>query len=159
MQLKSSQRGSFIIEALVSFVVFTVGILGLIMLQGTAVSTTIDTRYRIEANQFASRIMSSIQGSAVRTSDAAFQASVNAFAHNATGDQCAFTGTPSANATVTAWLTALQSDATATRLPNADGQIRVTWGAGTANQVRVVICWQQPGFPVMRRHVVMGSVS
>lgn len=160
MQLKNTQRGSFIIEAILGILIFLIGILGLIALQGTAISTTTDTRYRVEANQFASRMMSSIQGGANRTSDAAFQNSINAFSHNATGEQCAFSGTASTNATVIAWLSDLQSAATATRLPSADAQIRITWAAaGTVNQVRIIICWQQPGLPVMRRHVVTGSIS
>lgn len=159
MQLMTVQRGSFIIEAIISVLIFMVGILGLIALQGTAINTTTDTRYRIEANQFASQMMSTIQGSAVRTSDTAFQNSLNTFSHTATGDQCEFSGSESANAAVIAWLAALQNAASANRLPDADAQIRITWGVGTLHQVRIVICWQQPGLPVKRRHVVTGSIS
>ena len=161
-RLRQTQNGSVILEAIIAILVFTVGIIGLIALQGTAISTTTDTRYRIEANQYANRILSAIQGNVSRTNDANFQASLNSFAHNATGGDapaaCTFAGTPSANAIVTNWLGDL-AVAAATQLPNADAQIRVTWGAGTANQVRVVICWAQPGLPVPRRHVVIGSIS
>lgn len=162
--LMPQQQGSAILEAIIAILIFSMGIIGLIALQGTAISTTTDTRYRIEANQFANRILSAIQGSVNRTSDANFQASLTSFDHQPAGGElpngCTFTGNASANPIVTAWLFDLANANAAGRLPAADAQIRVTWGAaGIANQVRVVICWQQPGLPVMRRHIVTGSIS
>lgn len=161
MQLKhhKGQKGSFVLEAIIAILIFSMGLIGLIALQGTATATSTDTRYRVEANQFANRIISSIQANAVRTGEAQFIASVNAFAHNQTGNQCTFSGTASVHPIVTAWLSDLTAASSAGRLPDVDAQISVTWGAGTANQVRVIICWQQPGLPVKRRHIVTGSIS
>jgi type IV pilus assembly protein PilV len=166
LNLTTRQRGSFILEALIAILIFTVGILGLIALQGTAISTTTDTRYRVEANQFANRILSAIQGSVNRTSAAAFQASLNSFASQPGGGDlpngCTFTGAALSgvapgNDIVSAWRNDL--NASGSRLPSADAQVQVTWGAGTANQVRIIVCWLQPGLPVARRHVIVGSIS
>lgn len=161
MQLTRIQRqkGSFVLEAIIAILIFSMGLIGLIALQGTATATSTDTRYRIEANQFANRIISSIQANAVRTGETQFRASIDAFGHNQTGDQCTFSGTASAHPIVTTWLNDLSAASSAGRLPDADAQIRVTWGTGTANQVRIIICWQQPGLPVKRRHIVTGSIS
>jgi type IV pilus modification protein PilV len=156
MHLKNQQGGSVLLEALIAFLIFAFGVLGLVALQASSLAANVDTQYRIEANQFAHRMLSTIQSSVSRSSAAAFQASLVAFNHNPTGNQCAFSGGASADPQVTAWLALLQTAAT-TRLPAADGQIQVT--VGTPNQVRIVICWQQPGLPVPRRHVVMGSIS
>jgi type IV pilus assembly protein PilV len=161
MHMKTHQRGSFLLEALIAFLIFAFGVLGLIGLQASSIAANIDTQYRVEANQIAQRMLSTIQSSVTRTSATAFQASLLAFNHYSTGDQCTFTGTAADPATsqgqqVAAWLAQLQSAAT-TRLPAANGQIRATWG--TPNQVRIVICWQQPGLPVPRRHVLTGSIS
>jgi type IV pilus assembly protein PilV len=161
------QQGSFILEALIAILIFFMGIIGLIALQATAIATTTDTRYRGEANQYVNRILSAIQGNVVRTSDANFRASLDAFAHDPTGGDpgpngCAFGGGASANPIVTTWITDLSGAASAGRLPEAVAQVRVTWLApapSTANQVRVVVCWRQPGMDVMRRHVVVGSIS
>jgi type IV pilus assembly protein PilV len=150
-----SQSGSMMIEALVALVLFSFGILGLIGLQGSAINTNVDTRYRVEANNFANRLFSEIQGNLNRSSQAAYTASLAAFDHLSTGEQCTFTGTASTSPAVTAWLSDLQTDAS--RLPNAQAQIRVI--NGTTNQIRIVICWQQPGLPTPRRHVLMGAVT
>jgi type IV pilus modification protein PilV len=156
MQLKFHQGGSFLLEAMVAFLIFAFGVLALVGLQATSIAANVDTRYRVEANQLTQKMLSTIQGSVSRSSLTTFQASLVAFDHNPTGDQCTFSGGASANTQVAAWLVELQNAAT-TSLPSADGQIRVIWG--TPNQIRIVICWQQPGLPVPRRHVVMGSIS
>jgi type IV pilus assembly protein PilV len=161
------QQGSFILEALIAILIFFMGIIGLVALQATAIATTTDTRYRGEANQYVNRILSAIQGNVVRTGADNFRNNLDTFAHDPTGgdpgpDSCVFSGGASANAIVTTWITDLSGAASAGRLPEAVAQIRVTWLApapSTANQVRVVLCWRQPGMDVMRRHVVIGSIS
>lgn len=156
MHLKNHQGGSFLLEALIAFLIFAFGVLGLVALQASSIAANVDIQYRVEANQFAQKMLSTIQGSVSRSSAVAFQASLVAFDQNPTGDQCTFSGGDSADPQVIAWLAELQNAVT-TRLPSADGQIRVVWG--TPNQVRIVVCWLQPGLPVPRRHVVIGSIS
>ena len=46
-------RGALLIEVLVAILVFTFGILGMVMLQGTAVQQAADAQYRAEAAQLA----------------------------------------------------------------------------------------------------------
>ena len=157
MQLKRPhrQRGSFLIEALIAMVIFAIGVLGLVGLQGSGVAANTDIRYRIEAAQLAERMMANIQGAVRRDSLANFSADLMSFDHNSTGDQCVLSGTESVNPLVVTWVDDVR-DAARTSLPDATEQIRVT---AATNQVRIVICWQQPGLPVPRRFVLMGAIS
>ncbi len=52
-----SQRGVMLIEALVGILIFSVGILALIGMQGVAIKNTTDARYRSEAAFLASEII------------------------------------------------------------------------------------------------------
>lgn len=138
-----------------AMVIFAIGVLGLIGLQGSGVAANTDIRYRIEAAQLAERMMGLIQGGVRRDSAANFAADLASFDHNSTGDQCVLSGTESVNPLVTAWVAEVRN-AARTSLPDASEQIRVT---AATNQVRIVICWQQPGLPVPRRFVLMGAIS
>jgi len=155
MQLKTHQRGSFLLEALIAMVIFAIGILGLVGLQGSGVAANTDIRYRIEAAQLAERMMATIQGAVRRDSLANFTADLASFDHNSTGDQCVLSGTESVNPLAVAWVADVR-DTARTSLPDASEQIRVT---AATNQVRIVICWQQPGLDVPRRFVLMGAIS
>lgn len=155
MQLKTRQRGSFLLEALMAMVIFAIGILGLVGLQGSGIAANTDIRYRIEAAQLAERMLATIQGAVRRDSAANFGADLMSFDHNSTGDQCVISGTESVNPLVIAWIADVV-DTARTSLPDATAQIRVT---AATNQVRIVICWHQPGLPVDRRFVLMGAIS
>ena len=155
MQLKTRQRGSFMLEALMAMVIFAIGILGLIGLQGSGVAANTDIRYRIEAAQLAERMMATIQGAVRRDSQANFTADLTSFNHNSAGDQCVLSGIESVNPLVQDWVNDIR-EAARTSLPEASEQIRVNTAT---NQVRIVICWQQPGLDVPRRFVLMGAIS
>ena len=45
----SRERGGFLLEALVGILIFTLGVLGLVALQGRAIAYTSDAQYRGEA--------------------------------------------------------------------------------------------------------------
>ena len=79
MQLKSCQRGSFLLEALMAMVIFAIGVLGLVGLQGSGIAANTDIRYRIEAAQLAERMMAVIQGGVRRDSAANFSADLASF--------------------------------------------------------------------------------
>jgi len=56
--MPSSQRGSYLLEALIAILIFAFGILGLIGLLGSSIRVTNDARYRAEASQIASGMIS-----------------------------------------------------------------------------------------------------
>ena len=52
------QRGAFLLEALIGILIFTLGVLGLVALQGRAISYTSDAQYRGEAAYLANAYVS-----------------------------------------------------------------------------------------------------
>ncbi|PIX05554.1 MAG: hypothetical protein COZ77_00570, partial [Gallionellales bacterium CG_4_8_14_3_um_filter_54_18] len=57
---KDSQQGSVLLEALIAFLIFAMGLLGVIGLQATAINNTLDARYRSDAAFLANQIIAQI---------------------------------------------------------------------------------------------------
>ena len=83
-RLAPSQGGFFLIEAMVAILIFALGILGLVAMGGTAVSSQSDAQYRTEASSLADAIAGEVALGIDRTSDANKAASLLNFAHQAT---------------------------------------------------------------------------
>jgi type IV pilus assembly protein PilV len=60
MRTVQSQAGVMLIEALIGILIFSIGILALLGMQGSAMKNTTDARYRSEAAYFASQIVGQI---------------------------------------------------------------------------------------------------
>jgi type IV pilus assembly protein PilV len=125
---RKAQRGFTLIEVLVSVLLFSVGILGVVGMQGRAIRLSTDAQQRAEAAFLADQLLARMLISDPSTA--------SAFNHHAsTGPTCAPTGAASTNAVVTEWL----ADVSGT-LPRAvadEQQIVVT---GT--EVTVKLCWK-----------------
>ena len=78
-----SRRGFFLIEAMVAILIFALGILGLVAMGGTAVSSQSDAQYRTEASSLADAIAGEMALGIDRTSEANKAASLADFAHQA----------------------------------------------------------------------------
>lgn len=125
------QRGFSMMEVLVAVLVFSLGVLGLVRLQATAVRMSTDARQRSEATFLADQLLARML--------IADPATAATFAHRPGGTvSCAPTGTASTNAIVTDWLT--QVTATFPRAVAGEQQIVVTTGAAT--DVTVRLCWK-----------------
>lgn len=138
------QRGVALLEALIAVLVFSIGILALIGLQGFAVSSTAAAKYRADAAYLAGRIINRIWID---------QTNFASYKHNdndgdpATDDVCNANGgsTTSAFAPVSAWLAEVDGS-----LPGASGRQRIVVSTGNdpvnasqpLNQVTVVVCWK-----------------
>jgi type IV pilus assembly protein PilV len=164
------QRGFLMIEALIAILIFTLGILGMIAMGGTAIGAQSDARYRTDAARLAENIANTIALNADRsnpTDPLVLQTSLAPFQHQPTGTVCgAFSGTASANALVTSWLSEVTT--TGPGLPGLPGtvaggqQIAISSGAGGYNKVEVTVCWKDPGTPAataMRRHTFVSYVN
>ena len=129
-----SQRGSALLEALFAILIFSIGLLALVALQAVSIKNSIDAKYRSDASYVANQIIAQMWVD---------RANIDSYAHNATGPVCGFTGTASANASVTGWagqIAGLLPGSAADR-----AQIQVTTPAGTATRlVKVTVCWQGP---------------
>jgi type IV pilus assembly protein PilV len=125
------QHGFSLVEVLVAIVVFSMGVLGLMKLQATAVRMSTDARQRAEATFLADQLLARML-----IADPSTAAS---FAHKPDGSvPCAPTGAASTNAVVADWLT--QVTATLPRAAAAEQQVIVSTGAAT--DVTVRLCWK-----------------
>lgn len=123
------QSGFTLIEVLVSVLIFSFGILGIVGLQATAIKMSTDAQQRAEATFLADQLLARML-----ISDPATAAS---FAHNPTGTTaCAPTVAASTNPTVIEWLA--EVTATFPRASVNEQQIIVSG----ADEVTVKLCWK-----------------
>lgn len=127
--------GFTMIEVLVSLLVFSLGVLALVQIQGTAVRLSSDARDRAIATFLADQLLARML-----ISDPATAAS---FAHKPGGSTaCAPTGSASTNLRVTEWLAEVVQ-----QLPGATSdQQQVVVNAATG-EVTVRLCWQNGNDP------------
>lgn len=160
------QRGFLLIEALIAILIFSLGILGMIAMGGTAIGAQSDANYRTDATRLTEDIANTIALNVDRTDAVLLSASLAPFQHQATGVGCAFSGTASTDPMVTAWLSKVTTPGVG--LPGLPGtiaagqQIIVTNSAGSYNRVEITVCWKDPGTPAgtaMRRHTLVTYVN
>lgn len=128
-------RGFTLIEVLISLLVFSLGILGLVAMQATAVRLATDARDRAIATFMADQLLARML-----ISDSTTAAT---FAHQATGTTaCSPSGAESAHATVVGWLAEV-----AQQLPKASSTLQQIVVDVATGQVTVRLCWQNGGDP------------
>lgn len=157
----STQSGFFLIEALLSILIFSLGILGMVAINARAIEARADAEYRTDAARFADEIVSQIALNVDRSSPTNMQTSLATFAHQPTNPDCGLNGsTLSSNAIVTTWLGRVT--AATTGLPGAVStgqQIVVATAATDFNRVTVNLCWRAPSDTAVRRHTLITYVN
>jgi type IV pilus assembly protein PilV len=133
IQVKRTQRGVMILEAMIAILIFSLGILALMALQAAAIRLSGDAKGRTDAAFLADRLIGEMW--------LVDQTTLATFAHNPTpsADPCLPSG-GAASATISTWINnnvlPVLPSATATRQ-------RVSILPG--NVVEVSLCWQMPG--------------
>jgi type IV pilus assembly protein PilV len=157
------QSGFFLIEALVAILIFSLGVLGMVALGGTAMGAQTDARYRTDAAALADEMVSAILINVARDSDANFLASLNQFQHRPGGANCNFTGANSTEPNTVAWLGRVSTQgAGLPGLPNAtptNQQILVDTSATGFNRVQITVCWQAPSDQAPRHHTLVTYIN
>ncbi|NDV12417.1 type IV pilus modification protein PilV [Crenobacter caeni] len=128
--LHSRQRGVSLIEALVAILLFSLGVLGLIALQGRAVTLSADAKYRADAAFLADSLIGRIA--------VADQSNLDVFK------------TPAASGTITGdWV----AEVVAT-LPNATTQTQTVAVNKAAREITVTLQWRSSPGADLRSHRV-----
>jgi type IV pilus modification protein PilV len=152
------QQGVTLIESMIAILLFSMGILALVGMYAAATSRTSDSQYRVEAANFANRIVGQIWADVDRSTSAALTNSLLAFQHRPANGGCAFAGNPSANAAVTQWVNDIT--AAGTGLPGATQTMQqILVDTANANRVTVTVCWQMPSDTSPHRHVVVSNIN
>jgi type IV pilus assembly protein PilV len=145
MRTANSQAGVMLIEALIGILIFSIGILALIGMQGAAIKNTNDARYRSEAALLATQIIGHMW------------VDIGNLGKYDKDFGSAFAPRDSWVTKVAAALPGIEL-ATNTRVP----RIEVGPDAGLgldANEVRVTIQWLQPGESQARRVEILNRIN
>jgi type IV pilus modification protein PilV len=154
------QSGFFLIEALVAILIFSLGVLGMVALGGTAMGAQTDARYRTDAAALADELASAIVLNVARDTAPNFTLSLNRFNHRTTGVNCNFTGADTDQPSGIAWATRVNTQGPGLPgLPNANEQVLVDTSATGFNRVQITICWQAPNDQAPRRHVLVTYIN
>lgn len=152
-----------LIEALVAILIFSLGVLGLVALGGTAVSAQSDAQYRTEASSLADEIAGQIALNVNRTSPTLLQTSLAAFRHLPTGSAagCSFSGAAATNPAVLALANrAGNAGANPHGLPGAStSNQQILVDTGTFNRVEITLCWKTASDNAWRRHSLVTYVN
>jgi type IV pilus assembly protein PilV len=154
------QSGFFLIEALVAILIFSLGVLGMVALAGTAMGAQTDARYRTDAAALADELAAAIVINVARDNGPNFTASLNQFQHQPTGANCNFTGAATAEPNAVAWLARVTTQGPGLPgLPNANPQILVDTSATGFNRVQITVCWQAPNDRAPRQHTLVTYIN
>lgn len=149
------QRGIFLLEALIAILIFSLGILAMVALQGTAITAQSDAMYRTEAANIVGKMIGQINLGVNRTTSATLQASLNNYIHLPAGvcaaTACTFTGATSADAAVTEFTSAAQ------QLPGATATMQQI-AVGASNTVTITVGWKVNANAPYRWHQVVAYV-
>jgi len=149
IRTRATQTGSMILEALISILIFSIGILALVGMQATAVNNAGDAKYRSSAGFLANEMVGAVW--AARQINPLAQASnVSAFIPDPSFacSNCSASGV--GNSTTNSW-----ANNVAKALPIATTSITIT--AGTI--VTITIGWQAPNDAVAHRHAVQTFIN
>jgi type IV pilus assembly protein PilV len=128
-QLPRKQRGLSLLEGLISILIFSFGLLGLVGLQGASIRNAGEAKYRADATFLANQMIGQMWADRANTAS---------YAHGAAaGTAPCATGAASANANVTAWTQRIGQF-----LPGATATVQQIAIAG--NAVTVTVCWLGP---------------
>jgi type IV pilus assembly protein PilV len=146
MNKQRHQSGMFLLEALIAILIFSLGILGMVAMGGTAIAAQSDAQYRTEAANFANEIASKI---ALNVNPTGVAASLLTFAHQpVSGGYCNFAGDVSTNPIVLSWIDRVTgADPAVLGLPGATNlseSIAVDTSQPGYSTVTISVCWKPP---------------
>ena len=132
---KDAQQGSVLLEALIAFLIFAMGLLGVIGLQATAINNTLDARYRSDAAFLANQIIAQMWADSLPDTTTVPTSYVvrPTYACN----PCTRTN---GNLSTQAWVTQIQSGF----LPGVTDVANQPIIAIVGNQVTITLKWQAP---------------
>ena len=125
-----------LLEALISIVIFSIAILGLIGLQSAAIKNADEARQRAVAAFYANQIIGQMWADA--------RANLQTYKHKPDGDSptresCGFSGVASTNVKVSDWIAAVAKD-----LSGSAGASLQQITIAPSNVVTVTLCWKSP---------------
>jgi type IV pilus assembly protein PilV len=131
-RLQRKEKGFVLLDALIAILIFSVGILGMVAMQGTAVKLAGDAKYRSDAAMLVDQVIAQMWGSNLTTVGPLSTAYAGAAGTGGAG--------------YTAWVATLDcasGTASTSCLPGADANPPTIAVSGT-NLVTVTVYWKSP---------------
>jgi len=168
------QSGVMLIEALIAILIFSIGILGIVGLQSSAVKASTDAKYRSEAALLANELIGRMWASdrTQATLQAAFASAnsadpddlceVVAGLNGAAYEQWAWIGADAGSPgtkTAPASGTVLQTLPGAVLAPPTVRVVSVATTAIPSSEVTITVCWQAPGEASRHQYVTMAQIG
>lgn len=161
----SRQSGVMLIEALIAILIFSVGVLGIIGLQGSAVKVSTDAKYRSEAALLANELIGRMWASdrTQATLQAAYASATNGAAYQQwawIGSVAATPGTqanPAAGTVLRTLPGAIANPPTVVVAPSPAAA-----AGGTivpSSMVTITIFWQVPGEAAVHNYMIMAQIG
>jgi type IV pilus assembly protein PilV len=154
--MKSSQEGVMLLEALIGILIFSIGILALVAMQANAISNVSNAQYRADASALADEILAQIQ----------MDYGVGKNGYNTLPDVnlYAYSGGLATHPPLAIWVARVKDRLPRSDTPEAYPTIEVTNVAiagsiGAVKQVRVTVRWRAPTATSVSNHVAIGTVS
>lgn len=138
--MQNAQQGSMLLEALIAVTIFSIGLLGVIGMQASAINQTLDARYRTDAAFLANQIISQMWVDPDATNPSALVVK-STYAC----DPCT---SANGNANTQAWLAQIQgTSAVPGFLPSVTDAANQPSIAVAGTQVTVTVNWVSPQSP------------
>jgi type IV pilus assembly protein PilV len=157
----SAQQGFMLIEALFGILLFSIGIIALVGMQGTAIKQSVDGKYRTDASLLANQLLGQMWASSHVTS--ALQADFNTA--NITNGSCNSTCTPAFRA----WVAELNStlpgasanppSIVITQTPGSTMGGPTGTGGGPSSHVVLTLFWQTPGDTTIHKYLALAEIK
>jgi type IV pilus assembly protein PilV len=144
MRATKSQAGVMLIEALVGILIFSIGILALIGMQGAAMRNTNDAKYRSEAAFLVNEIIGRMW-----VEDLTVPANLQAYDTDS-----------GAHAVRDAWEQRVERALPGVDVANNVNRPRIDYVlVGASNELTVTVLWQQPGESTVRRVSMVNRIN
>lgn len=156
-----SQQGFMLVEALFGILLFSIGIIALVGMQGTAIKQSVDGKYRTDASLLANQLLGQMW--AASRAVATLQADYNTA--NITNGACTNACTPNFSAWVTELNNTLPGVAanpptiTITSTPGSTAGGPAGVGGGPSINVALTIFWKAPGDSTTHKYLALAEIK
>lgn len=127
------ESGAALLEALISLLLFSIGVLGMVGLQGSAATSAAEAHYRSQASVAANRLLSILWIDRGNLAQYAHFATSSACTPGGSASPLAVAGTP-----FYLWLADVQK-----MLPGTTAE-RIRVSVGPDQSVQIAVCWRPP---------------
>jgi type IV pilus assembly protein PilV len=140
-----------LIETLISLLLFSLGVVGIVQMQAAAVGLAGDAKFRSDAALLANQMVGLMWADQ--------RANLPSYAHQASGTTCNFSGAASGNGKVTSWIgTASTLGTVLGSLPGGSTSYQQILVDAT-NTVKITICWRTPKDNVPHNYVLVTQIQ